>query len=163
MAFDATHGDQDRQRAEAAVADMYRAAGISAHPVLYALSRLSKTLLGRVAIGAVGVVVAGAVATVAAPGLAIAAGGFAATLLVAQSRNAARQLEWQVADAVAEKKKSGAFDQQVHHQVAMIAEQKLRLHADIGGNFNDRTQRAAKIARPLTGGDPRMLAAMRMR
>lgn len=165
---------RDLAEAQRRVAEYYRESAIANHELLYAAGRMSKTLLGRAVIGAAAVATASVIAAFAVPGLAIAGGGFAAMLMVAHSRNKSRAFETLVADTIAGKKKSGAFDQQVEVEMELMAEHQMRLLAELGGPalktvktaaagaFNGHN-RSPATGMPLTGGSPEVLAAMRMR
>ncbi len=166
---------RDYEVAERRVAERYREGVIASHPVAHAVSLLSKTLIGRAVIAVAGVAVAGAVATVAAPGLAIAGGGFAATLLVAYSRNKARDFDAHVVDKIEATRKSGIFARDIEFEMDAMAEHQLRLMAEMGAPvdvkklpsagaaFNTGRHGHVPTGQPLTGGHPEVLAVMRQR
>lgn len=177
MAYKVTLDDYDRAAAEEVVSRHYRDMVVTQNSFLHIAGNLPKSLLGQVAIAVASTIVAGAVATVAVPGLAIVAAGASAALIVAYSRNKERELRYLVQDTIAEKKKSGAFDQNVRVEMVMMAEQQMRLRSELGGDavrqvkasmdagavFNDRTLRSPPTGMPLTGATPAVSAAMRMR
>lgn len=177
MGFSITLDDQDRAAAEKTVARQYRETVIAQNDLLHFMGNLSKTFVGRALIAGAALVVGAAVAPVAVPGVAIVGAGFSAALMVAYSRNKARELEFMIADTIADKKKSGAFDHSVRVEMVMMAEQQMRLRSELGGDavrtvtaaldagtaFNGRTVRSPNTGMPLTGGSPEVLAAMRMR
>lgn len=180
MALNMTFDEQNRAAAEKNVTRRYRDVVISQNAALHAVGRMSKTFLGRTVIGVFSVAVGGAIALVAAPGIAILGGGISAALLVAHSRNQERKFEYLVADTIAEKRKSGAFDHAAHVEMVMMTEHRMRLMAELGrpglsdialpaknvnagAAFNNSTSRSRHTGMPLTGGSPDVLAAMRAR
>lgn len=177
MGFSITLDDQDRAAAQKTVARHYRETVIAHNSALHFMGNLSKTVIGRTLIAGAAVLVGAAIAPIAMPGVAIVGAGFSAALMVAYSRNKARKLEFLVADTIADKKKSGAFDQNVRIEMVMMAEQQMRLRSELGGDivrqvtaamdagaaFNGSTMRSPNTGLPLTGGKPEVLAAMRIR
>ncbi len=177
MGFSITLDDQDRAAAEKTVARNYLESVIAHNSLLHFMGNLSKTFIGRTIIAGAALAVGAAIAPVAMPGVAIVGAGFSAALMVAYSRNKARELEFMISDTITDKKKSGAFDQNVRIEMVMMAEQQMRLRSELGGDvvshdkaamdagaaFNGSTMRSPNTGLPLTGGSPEVLAAMRMR